>query len=132
MIIFWTIAKSAVFPIIVFQRTRDTHNLYCMDGDLLKLKCSNILKYRFLTFISCKLLSSKLKQKKLLKCFTLHVMNQKYMKVSLFEISYKKKYTFHHIFLDVPVLLVFSYRNYHICVDTCIISVTVAVINSSK
>ncbi len=99
MIIFWTIAKSAVFPIIWFQRTRDTHNLYCMDGDLLKLKCkySNILKYRFLTFISCKLLSSKLKQKKLLKCFTLHVMNLKYMKVSLFEISYKKKYTLHHI-----------------------------------
>ncbi len=34
----------------------------------------------------------------------LHVMNLKYMKVSLFEISYKKN--FHHIqfFLDVPVL----------------------------
>ncbi len=27
------------------------------------------------------------------KCFTLHVMNLKYMKVSLFEISYKKKLT---------------------------------------
>ncbi len=38
MIIFWTIAKSAVFPIIVFQRTRDTHNVYCMYGHLLKLK----------------------------------------------------------------------------------------------
>ncbi len=24
MIVFWTIAKSAVFPIFVFQRTRDT------------------------------------------------------------------------------------------------------------
>ncbi len=24
-------AKSAVFPIIVFQRTRDTQDLYCMD-----------------------------------------------------------------------------------------------------
>ncbi len=31
---------------------------------------------------------------KLLKCFTLHVMNLKHMKVSLFEISYKNKYTF--------------------------------------
>ncbi len=45
--------------------------------------------------------------KQLLKCFTLHVMDLKYMKVSLFEISYKKKkYLFHHIlffFLDVPV-----------------------------
>ncbi len=38
-------------------------------------------------------------------------MNLKYMKVSLFEISYKKKVTFfHHIqfFLDVPV-----YRSLH-------------------
>ncbi len=31
-----TIAKSAVFPIIVFQRTRDIQNLYCMDDHLLK------------------------------------------------------------------------------------------------
>ncbi len=29
-----------------------------------------------------------------MKCFTLHVMNLKYMKVSLFEIIYKKKWTF--------------------------------------
>ncbi len=29
-----------------------------------------------------------------MKCFTLHVMNLKYMKVSLFEISYKKKISF--------------------------------------
>ncbi len=29
-----------------------------------------------------------------MKCFTLHVMNLKYMKVSLFEISYKKKLTY--------------------------------------
>ncbi len=33
----------------------------------------------------------KIKTKKLLKCFTLHAMNLKYMKVSLFEITYKKK-----------------------------------------
>ncbi len=26
-------------PLLWFQRTRDTHNLYCMDGHLLKLKC---------------------------------------------------------------------------------------------
>ncbi len=40
-----------------------------------------------------------------IKCFTLHIMNLRYMKVSLFEISYKKR--FHHIlfFLDVPVAL---------------------------
>ncbi len=38
------------------------------------------------------------------KCFTLHVMNLKYMKVSLFEISYKKK-LFHDILIywDAPV-----------------------------
>ncbi len=41
-----------------------------------------------------------------MKSFTLHVMNLKYRKVSLFEISYKNKWIFHHIqfFLDVPVL----------------------------
>ncbi len=65
MFVFWIIAKSAFFPIIVVSknkrypepRTRDTQNLYCMDGHLLKLKCkySNILRYWFLTFISCKL-----------------------------------------------------------------------------
>ncbi len=37
-------------------------------------------------------------------------MNLKYMNVSLFEISYKKKLTFHHIYiyiyiLDVPVCI---------------------------
>ncbi len=44
-------------PLLCFQRTRDTRNLYCMDGHLLKLKCkySNILRYWFLTFISRKL-----------------------------------------------------------------------------
>ncbi len=49
---------------------------YCMDGHLLKLKCkySNILRYWF--------------------WLSWAVMNLKYMKVSLFEISYKKKWTF--------------------------------------
>ncbi len=44
-------------PLLWFQRRRDLYNLYCMDGHLLKLKCkySNILRYWFLTFISCKL-----------------------------------------------------------------------------
>ncbi len=48
-----------------------------------------------LWFLSCKL-SSKLKQKKW--CLTLHVMNLKCMKVSLFEISYKKKLSRYSIF----------------------------------
>ncbi len=44
-------------PLLWFQRTRDTRNLYSMDGHLLKVKCkqSNILRNWFLTFISCKL-----------------------------------------------------------------------------
>ncbi len=46
MIVFWTIAKSAVFPLLWFQRTIDIRNLYCRDGHLMKLKCkySNILR----------------------------------------------------------------------------------------
>ncbi len=35
-----------------------------------------------------------MKTKTPLRCFTVHVRNLKYMKVSLFEISYKKKKTF--------------------------------------
>ncbi len=44
-------------PLLWFQRTRHTQNLYCMDGHLLKLKCkySIILIYWFLTSIRCKL-----------------------------------------------------------------------------
>ncbi len=30
MIVFWTTAKSAVFSLLCFQRTRDIRNLYCM------------------------------------------------------------------------------------------------------
>ncbi len=57
MIIFWTIAKSAVFPIIVVSKNNRYQNLNCRDGHLLKHKCeySNILRYWFWTFISCKL-----------------------------------------------------------------------------
>ncbi len=57
MIVFWTIAKSAVFPIIVLSKNKRYPDLYCMDAHLLKLKCkySNILRYWFLTFFSCKI-----------------------------------------------------------------------------
>ncbi len=56
-IIFWTIAKSAVFPIIIVSKNKRYPDLYCMDAHLLKLKCkySNILRYWFLTFFSCKI-----------------------------------------------------------------------------
>ncbi len=44
-------------PLLWFQRTRDTQNVYCMVGHFWKRKCkySNIFRYWFLTFISCKL-----------------------------------------------------------------------------
>ncbi len=46
MIIFWMPSQQCS-PLLGFQRTRDTWNLFCMDGHLLKLKCkySNILRY---------------------------------------------------------------------------------------
>ncbi len=49
-----------------------------------KHKC-NILRYCIFDFHALII-----KIKKNLKCFTLHVMNLEYMKVSLFGISYKK------------------------------------------
>ncbi len=50
MIVFWTTAKSAVFPIIV--GIRHAPKFYCRDGHLMKLKCkySNILKYWIFDF----------------------------------------------------------------------------------
>ncbi len=53
------------------------------------------------------------------KCFTLHVMNLKYMKVSLFEISYKKKFTFSrrsnlfemHLYINIMLLRSYSALN---------------------
>ncbi len=52
MIVFWTIAKSAVFPIIVVSKNKRYPEFILLDGHLLKLKCkySNILKYWFVTF----------------------------------------------------------------------------------
>ncbi len=84
-------------PLLWFQRTRDTQNLYCMDGHLLQLKCkySNILRYWFLTFISCKLQSSKNKKQFEVFYFACKTLqNLTYMNVSLFEISYEKNWTF--------------------------------------
>ncbi len=43
-------------PLLWFQRTRDTQNVYCTGVNLLKLKRKySILRYWFLTFISCEL-----------------------------------------------------------------------------
>ncbi len=108
MIVFWTTASQQYFPLLWFQITRDTRNLYCMDGNLLKFKYkySNILRYWIFYFHELEGLIIQIKTKKLLKCFTLHVLNLKYMKVSLFEISYKKKRTFsrYSIFFSIVYL----------------------------
>ncbi len=105
-------------PLLCFQRTRDTQNLYCMDGHLLKLKCkySNILRCWFLTFISCK------QKKKCLKCFTLHVMNLKYMKVSLwnelfdhiliFWVAPVYIYIYIYIYIDCIYIYIYIYILY--------------------
>ncbi len=58
MIIFWTIAKSAVFPIIVFSKNKRYPE--CILYGMVIYWNSNIQiiiywLYRFLTFISCKL-----------------------------------------------------------------------------
>ncbi len=57
IIVFWTIAKSAVFPIIVVSKNKRYPQLILYGYLLLKLKCKyyNILRYWFLIFISCKL-----------------------------------------------------------------------------
>ncbi len=50
MIVFWIIAKSVVFSIIVVSI--DTRNIYCRHGHLMKLKSkySNILRYWIFDF----------------------------------------------------------------------------------
>ncbi len=57
IIVFWTIAKSAVFPIIVVSKNKRYPQFILYGYLLLKLKCKyyNILRYWFLIFISCKL-----------------------------------------------------------------------------
>ncbi len=51
------IAKSAVFPVIVVSKNKRSPQFILYGCHLLKLKCkySNILRYWFLAFISCKL-----------------------------------------------------------------------------
>ncbi len=86
MIVFWTIAKSAVFPIIVVSKNKTYPEFILYGWSFIEFKYSNILRYLFLTFINCKLQSSKLTHKKRLKCFNFHVMNLKYEKMTFFTI----------------------------------------------
>ncbi len=58
MIVFWTIVQVSSVPHYCGFKEQEIPTIqYCMDGHLLKLKCkySNILRYWFLTCISCKL-----------------------------------------------------------------------------
>ncbi len=43
MIVFWTIAKSAVFPIIVVSKNKIPTIYTVMDGHLLKLNVKNLI-----------------------------------------------------------------------------------------
>ncbi len=93
MIIFWTIAKSAVFPIILVSKNK-RYPEFILYGWIYWSSNVNILIFWDNDFSLSLAVSSNhqsKKTKKLLKCFTLHVMNQKYLKISLFEINYKKK-----------------------------------------
>ncbi len=83
VIAFWTITKSAVFPIIVVSKNKRYPEFILYGWSLLKLKCkySNFLRY-WMFLLSFAVSSNHQDKKNLLKCFTLHVMNLEYMKVS--------------------------------------------------
>ncbi len=89
------IAKSAVFPIIVVSKNK-IPRIYTVWMVIYWNSNVNILIFWDTDFWLSLAVSSnhQNENKKLLKCFILHVMNLNYMKVSLFEISYKKKLTF--------------------------------------
>ncbi len=84
MIVLWIIAKSAVLPVIMVSKNKSYRNVYVTPP--LKCKYSNNLRYCIFYFRELSALF--IHQK---KCLTLHLINQEYMKVLLFEISYKKK-----------------------------------------
>ncbi len=67
-------------------------------------------------------------KKKLLKCFTLHVMNLKYMKVSLFEMLQEKKNSRHSNLLRctcIYILYIYIYNCYYVTVQYRHFNVTV-------
>ncbi len=58
MTVFWTISKSAVFPIIVVSKNKGYPEFigYCRDGHLMKLKCfwKELIKCKTVTWMQCK------------------------------------------------------------------------------
>ncbi len=89
MIVFWTISKSAVFPIIELSKNKRYPQFILYGWSFIE----NILRI-FGFWLSLAVSSNHQNTKTLLKCFTLHVLNIKYMKVELFEMGNKKKLTF--------------------------------------
>ncbi len=87
MIVFGTTAKSTVFHIIVVSKNKRypkfiLYGWTFIDTQMYILEYLEILKF----WLSWAVSSNHKKKKKIpLKCFTLHVMILKYMKVSLFE-----------------------------------------------
>ncbi len=72
----------------------------------------------------------KIKTKNLLKCFTSHLMNLEYIKVSLYEISYSKKFTFYKI---TKIYKGFEFRilKYHMVYIYIYIYISIYVLNTS-
>ncbi len=91
MIVFWTIAKSAVFPIIVPLKNKSIYTVWMV---IYWNSNVNILIFWDTDFWLSLAVSSNHQNKKIKKrlmCFPLHAMHLEYVKVSLFDISYKKK-----------------------------------------
>ncbi len=105
----WNIAKSAVFLIIVVSKNKWYPQ--CMDGHLLKLKCkySNILRYCIFDFHELYALIIQIKTKKLLKCFTLNVMNLNNIKNITLWNKLQEKINFFMIFIFFLCTCIFKY-----------------------
>ncbi len=96
MIVFWTIAKSAVFPIIVVSKKQEIPGIYTVWMVIYWNSNISILIFWDNDFWLSLAVSSNhenlnLLKKKLLKCFTLHVFNLKYMKVYFIKERFSKK-----------------------------------------
>ncbi len=99
MIVFWAIAKSAVLPIIVLSKNKSIYTVWMV---IYWNSNVNILIFWETDFwlslaVSSNHQNKKNKKIKPLMCFPLHAMHLIYVKVSLFDISYKKKMNFFNI-----------------------------------
>ncbi len=91
MIIFWTITKSAVFPIIVLSKNKRYPECILYGWSFIYVNILIFWDTDFWLSLAVRTNYQKKKKNTSLKCFTLHIINLKYMKVSLFELGKKKK-----------------------------------------